>query len=226
MWRSWSSFGRFAALCCAVLLLPACERSTTIKITAVVVVLVVIAVSQVVRRYSGIPKKHHEGFDKFVEQRSKFPTDEELDGFKSEFREMLAKEVSAELDAMIGLEEVKRAVHEEIDLQAVAKKRTQEGQPVPTASRHLVFTGNPGTGKTTVARSVAEVYGLLGVVSKGHLIEADRTNLVSPYLGQTAEKTAELVKKAMGGVLFIDEAYTLVSDSPMDYGREALDTLL
>jgi replication-associated recombination protein RarA len=104
--------------------------------------------------------------------------------------------------------------------------RRRMGLPVPDMSHHLVFLGNPGTGKTTVARIIARVYGELGLLSKGHLVEVDRSGLVANFIGQTATKTAAVVEKAMGGVLFIDEAYMLNGNAPNDFGHEAVATLI
>jgi len=129
----------------------------------------------------------------------------------------------AELDALIGLERVKREIHRQVAILRVERLREDAGMKSATITRHLVFTGNPGTGKTTVARLVAGIYASLGLLSTGQLIEVDRSELVAGYLGQTAVKTAEVVAKAAGGVLFIDEAYSLTGDQ---YGTEAVDTLV
>jgi len=133
------------------------------------------------------------------------------------------EELLAELDALIGLERVKREIHRQVAILRVERLRTDAGMKSPTITRHLVFTGNPGTGKTTVARLVGGIYAALGLLSQGQLIEVDRSELVAGYLGQTAVKTAEVVAKSAGGVLFIDEAYSLTGDQ---YGTEAIDTLV
>jgi hypothetical protein len=132
-------------------------------------------------------------------------------------------ELLAELDALTGLTAVKREVHRQAQLLRVEKLRKTAGLRSPAITRHLVFLGNPGTGKTTVARLVAGIYRALGLLSKGQLVEVDRSELVAGYLGQTATKTQEVVGKALGGVLFIDEAYSLAGDQ---YGDEAVDTLV
>ena len=132
----------------------------------------------------------------------------------------------AELDQLTGLSAVKKEIRSLVNQIKVRKKRQEMKLPVPPLSLYLVFTGNPGTGKTTVARLVAQIYRDLGVVSRGQLVEVSRGDLVAEYVGQTAAKTSAVIQKAMGGVLFIDEAYTLVAGGQNDYGQEAIDTLL
>lgn len=135
-------------------------------------------------------------------------------------------DLEMELDTLVGMEAVKREVHKLRDSVNVQKMRQNAGLRCPAFSYHCVFTGNPGTGKTTVARILAGIYRELGVLKKGHLVEADRASLVGEYQGHTAVKTNKLVDEALDGVLFIDEAYSLVNDDHDSFGREAVNTLL
>ncbi|MBR6259303.1 MAG: AAA family ATPase [Oscillospiraceae bacterium] len=136
-------------------------------------------------------------------------------------------ELLAQLDELVGLEKVKENVRSLINLVKVRKLREEHGLPSPAISLHLVFMGNPGTGKTTVARLIAQLYHAIGVLPKGQLVEVDRSGLVAGYVGQTAVKTSEVIKSALGGVLFIDEAYSLTSvEGTNDFGHEAVETIL
>lgn len=134
--------------------------------------------------------------------------------------------VLKEIDALVGLVNVKKEIHDMVNLLVVQKIREMKGFKTTSISRHMVFMGNPGTGKTTIARKMADIFKHLEVLEGGQLVEADRSMLVSSEMGKTAENVRKIAEKAMGGVLFIDEAYSLASEMEGDYGQEAIDTLL
>jgi hypothetical protein len=136
------------------------------------------------------------------------------------------EELLAELDGLVGLAGVKREVHLVSSLLRVQQIRRDRGLPVLDQSRHLIFTGNPGTGKTTVARLLAQIYRTLGVVERGHLVETDRAGLVAGFVGQTAGRVVAAFDRAEGGVLLVDEAYSLARGGEDDFGREAIDALV
>lgn len=136
------------------------------------------------------------------------------------------KLVERELNQLVGLHSVKKLLKEVYAWLYINQKRKEEGLKAEKQALHMIFKGNPGTGKTTVARLIAKFFYQMNVLSKGHLVEVERADLVGEYIGHTAQKTREVIKKSMGGVLFIDEAYSLARGGQKDFGKEAIDTLV
>ena len=199
---------------------------TTLAICATVV-FVILGLLTIVSILTDDDKEESE-LEKAVQEQERFKSDEE-EKDSVVISEPLEGDPYKELDELIGLEDVKEEVRSLANFVKVQKMRQEKGLKTPKMSYHLVFTGSPGTGKTTVARIVARIYKDLGILKRGHTVETDRSGLVAEYMGQTAIKTNALVDSALNGVLFIDEAYALVPDASYsggDYGQEAISTLL
>ncbi|PEA53571.1 stage V sporulation protein K [Bacillus pseudomycoides] len=139
--------------------------------------------------------------------------------------EMLQR-IEEEMSKLVGMQEIKKIIKEIYAWIYVNKKRQEMGLKSEKQVLHMLFKGNPGTGKTTVARMIGKLLFEMNVLSKGHLVEAERADLVGEYIGHTAQKTRDLIRKAMGGILFIDEAYSLARGGEKDFGKEAIDTLV
>lgn len=167
-----------------------------------------------------------ENLDNSIIKKEEIHNKTSIDGNKKDDdQEESLEDLLNELNELIGLAGVKEEVSSLVNILKINKLRESRGFKVPQVSKHLVFLGNPGTGKTTVARLLSKIYKKLGVLEKGQLVEVDRSGLVAGYVGQTAIKTQEKINEAMGGVLFIDEAYTLAKGEN-DFGQESIDTLL
>lgn len=153
-------------------------------------------------------------------------TNQPLNSGKNGQSQLKPEIILQELNSLIGLVEIKNLLSEIYAYVEIQKKRAKEKLRADPLVLHMIFKGNPGTGKTTVARIIGKLFWTMGVLSRGHLIEVERADLVGEYIGHTAQKTREQIKRALGGVLFIDEAYSLARGGEKDFGRESIDVLV
>ncbi len=175
---------------------------------------------------AGVSKPVETGMQNTAEAKAEVKAEAVAQAAEAQEPEPTVEELLAEMDALVGLDAVKKDIRTMINFLRVCKLRQERGMKAPELSHHMVFSGNPGTGKTTIARMLSKLYKAIGVLKEGQLVEVDRSGLIAGYQGQTAIKTAEVIQSAIGGVLFIDEAYALVESDNDTYGKECIATIL